>query len=120
MDETNPATGKTNEKRILKSEKVSALSKKIKENIRGKDYISRSESISTGQELRDLINQYKVVDAARKVVGMGSVGTKAWIVVMEGYPGENNAFETEMTQFACAYADQNEADYKEFLNSLNG
>jgi uncharacterized protein (DUF2252 family) len=35
-------------------------------------------------ELRSLLNAYHVVDMARKVVGVGSVGTRAWIVLLEG------------------------------------
>ena len=31
-----------------------------------------------------LVNEYTVVDVAHKVVGVGSVGTRAWIVVMQG------------------------------------
>ena len=31
-----------------------------------------------------LLNQYRVVDMARKVVGVGSVGTRAWIVLLQG------------------------------------
>ncbi len=33
---------------------------------------------------RHLIDQYEVVDIARKVVGVGSVGTRVWIVLMIG------------------------------------
>jgi uncharacterized protein (DUF2252 family) len=33
---------------------------------------------------RDLIERYRYVDAARKVVGVGSVGTRAWVVLMLG------------------------------------
>lgn len=33
---------------------------------------------------RRLVEQYRGVDIARKVVGVGSVGLQAWIVVMEG------------------------------------
>lgn len=33
---------------------------------------------------RRLVEQYEGVDIARKVVGVGSVGTRAWIVVMRG------------------------------------
>ena len=33
---------------------------------------------------RRLIEQYRGIDIARKVVGVGSVGLQAWIVVMEG------------------------------------
>ncbi len=31
-----------------------------------------------------LLEQYRLVDMARKVVGVGSVGTRAWILLMEG------------------------------------
>lgn len=33
---------------------------------------------------RNLLSQYRVVDVARKVVGVGSVGTRAWVVVLVG------------------------------------
>jgi uncharacterized protein (DUF2252 family) len=33
---------------------------------------------------RELLSRYKVVDVARKVVGVGSVGTRAFIALMEG------------------------------------
>jgi uncharacterized protein (DUF2252 family) len=35
-------------------------------------------------ELRRLIRSYQVVDMARKVVGVGSVGTRAWVVLLVG------------------------------------
>src|ERR1700712_4602379 len=33
---------------------------------------------------RVLINQYRILDIARRVVGVGSVGTKVWICLLEG------------------------------------
>jgi hypothetical protein len=33
---------------------------------------------------KHLLEQYRLVDMARKVVGVGSVGTRAWILLMEG------------------------------------
>ncbi len=39
---------------------------------------------SLSPEKRHLVKQYRGVDIARKVVGVGSVGMRAWIVVMEG------------------------------------
>jgi uncharacterized protein (DUF2252 family) len=39
---------------------------------------------SLQSERRVLIEQYRFVDMARKVVGVGSVGTRAWIVLMAG------------------------------------
>jgi uncharacterized protein (DUF2252 family) len=39
---------------------------------------------SLPQGLRRLLDRYRFVDAARKVVGVGSVGTRAWIVLLVG------------------------------------
>jgi uncharacterized protein (DUF2252 family) len=33
-------------------------------------------------DLRHLVEQYRIVDVARKVVGVGSVGTRCWIVLL--------------------------------------
>ena len=33
---------------------------------------------------RHLLEQFRLVDMARKVVGVGSVGTRAWVLLMEG------------------------------------
>jgi uncharacterized protein (DUF2252 family) len=38
---------------------------------------------------RRLLERFQVVDAARKVVGVGSVGTRAYIALLQG-PGEND------------------------------
>ena len=38
---------------------------------------------------RRLIDRYRPVDFARKVVGVGSVGTRAWVILMLG-PGESD------------------------------
>ena len=35
-------------------------------------------------EVRSLLERYRVIDVARKVVGVGSVGTRAWIVLLLG------------------------------------
>ena len=45
-------------------------------------YARYLENIS--YDVRCLVNRYTPVDVARKVVGVGSVGTRAWIAVMEG------------------------------------
>lgn len=39
---------------------------------------------SLGDDRRHLASSYRYVDAARKVVGVGSVGTRAWIVLLLG------------------------------------
>ena len=41
---------------------------------------------------RHLLQQFKVVQVARKVVGVGSVGTRAWIVLLEADEGEEFLF----------------------------
>ena len=41
---------------------------------------------------RHLLEGFHVVDAARKVVGVGSVGTRAWIIFMLGNDGDDPLF----------------------------
>ena len=41
---------------------------------------------------RVLLEDFQYVHAARKVVGVGSVGTRAWIVLMQGRDGEDPLF----------------------------
>jgi hypothetical protein len=43
-------------------------------------------------ERRKLLERFRFVDAARKVVGVGSVGTRAWILLMLGRDGEDPLF----------------------------
>jgi uncharacterized protein (DUF2252 family) len=41
---------------------------------------------------RVLLEQFELVDFARKVVGVGSVGTRAWIALMLGHDGQEPLF----------------------------
>lgn len=41
---------------------------------------------------RYLLEQYRIVDAARKVVGVGSVGTRCWVVFLKGKHNEDPLF----------------------------
>jgi uncharacterized protein (DUF2252 family) len=41
---------------------------------------------------RKLLERYRFVDAARKVVGVGSVGTRAWIILLLGRDGSDPLF----------------------------
>ena len=41
---------------------------------------------------RHLIDSYRFVEMARKVVGVGSVGTRAWVVLMMGRDGQDPLF----------------------------
>jgi uncharacterized protein (DUF2252 family) len=43
-------------------------------------------------DVRHLVQSYRYVHAARKVVGVGSVGTRAWIVLMLGRDAEDPLF----------------------------
>jgi uncharacterized protein (DUF2252 family) len=44
----------------------------------------RSYGSTLQEDRRHLLESYRVVDIAHKVVGVGSVGTRAWIVLMTG------------------------------------
>jgi len=45
-----------------------------------------------GEERRALLDSYRFVDAALKVVGVGSVGTRAWIVLLVGRDEDDPLF----------------------------
>jgi uncharacterized protein (DUF2252 family) len=43
--------------------------------------------VSLDPDRRHLVGTYRFIDMARKVVGVGSVGTRAWIILLEGRDG---------------------------------
>jgi uncharacterized protein (DUF2252 family) len=47
---------------------------------------------SLSGDLRQLVDRYRYADAARKVVGVGSVGTRAWVLLMLGRDGDDPLF----------------------------
>jgi uncharacterized protein (DUF2252 family) len=47
---------------------------------------------SLGDDMRRLVSSYRYVHAARKVVGVGSVGTRAWIVLLLGRDASDPLF----------------------------
>lgn len=51
-----------------------------------------SYSRSLPGHVRHLLAQYELVQVARKVVGVGSVGTRAWILLFEGIDGTDPLF----------------------------
>ncbi len=96
---------------------------------------------------RFLLETFEVADMARKVVGVGSVGTRCWIILMLGrdesdplflqvkeaersvlaagdriaiaaYLGGSDVFDQAVTQFAAAYADQNERDHQSLVDAI--
>jgi uncharacterized protein (DUF2252 family) len=52
----------------------------------------RAYRLSLGPDRRQLIDRFRVVDVARKVVGVGSVGTQAFIVLLEGRDANDPLF----------------------------
>ncbi|WP_280689244.1 DUF2252 domain-containing protein [Kitasatospora sp. GAS204B] len=56
-----------------------------------RELIARYRS-SLQTDRRHLLSQFTLVDMARKVVGVGSVGTRCWIVLMLGKDGEDPLF----------------------------
>ena len=55
------------------------------DEVRGQIYaILESYKRTLQEDRRHLLDRYRFVDAARKVVGVGSVGTRAYVVLLEG------------------------------------
>jgi uncharacterized protein (DUF2252 family) len=52
----------------------------------------RSYRRTLSRDRRVLLERFRYVDAARKVVGVGSVGTRAWIILMLGRDGDDPLF----------------------------
>jgi uncharacterized protein (DUF2252 family) len=52
----------------------------------------RSYRVSLPRERRTLLEQFRLTDFARKVVGVGSVGTRAWIALLLGRDGQDPLF----------------------------
>ena len=52
----------------------------------------RSYRRTLASDRRHLLEQFKLVEVARKVVGVGSVGTRAWILLFEGIDGKDPLF----------------------------
>jgi len=47
---------------------------------------------SLADDRKELLKHYRIVDAARKVVGVGSVGTRCWIIFMTGSENDDPLF----------------------------
>jgi uncharacterized protein (DUF2252 family) len=64
-------------------------SRRIEDDMRG---LIRSYRRSLEGDRRQLLERFRYVHLARKVVGVGSVGTRAWIVLMLGRDGKDPLF----------------------------
>lgn len=47
---------------------------------------------SLSADRRALLSRYRIVDAVRKVVGVGSVGTSCWVILLQGLDGDDPLF----------------------------
>ena len=54
--------------------------------------LTRDYAESLRPDLRAVVQSYRAVDIARKVVGVGSVGTRAWVVLMLGRDEDDPLF----------------------------
>jgi hypothetical protein len=52
------------------------------------DAMLRSYLMSLPDDRRRLLSRYRIIDVARKVVGVGSVGTGCWVLLLEGLDRE--------------------------------
>ena len=52
----------------------------------------RSYRRTLQSDRRHLLEDFELVDVARKVVGVGSVGTRAWILLLQGRDGDDPLF----------------------------
>ena len=48
--------------------------------------------LSLADDRKTLLKNYRIVDAARKVVGVGSVGTRCWIIFLTGHNSNDPLF----------------------------
>ena len=62
---------------------------RLDELVRG---VIRSYRRSLSADRRHLLERYRYVHMARKVVGVGSVGTRAWIMLLLGRDGDDPLF----------------------------
>jgi len=56
-----------------------ALAEELEQGLRG---LVRAYGETLGHERRTLLDRYQLVDIARKVVGVGSVGTRSWMLLL--------------------------------------
>ena len=66
-------------------------------HVAGDDEVDRMQALLDGyreslpDDVRQLMDRFTLADAARKVVGVGSVGTRCWIALLEG-GGDDDPF----------------------------
>jgi uncharacterized protein (DUF2252 family) len=58
----------------------------------GLDELLQAYTESLSGDRRELLARYRILDVARKVVGVGSVGTRCWVIFLEGASGDDPLF----------------------------
>lgn len=58
----------------------------------GLDLMLRAYIESLSYDRRKLLSRYRIVDAVRKVVGVGSVGTGCWVILLQGIANDDPLF----------------------------
>jgi uncharacterized protein (DUF2252 family) len=48
--------------------------------------------VSLADDRKNLLQKYRIVDVVRKIVGVGSVGTRCWVIFLEGNLAEDPLF----------------------------
>ena len=56
------------------------------------DAMLRAYAMSLSPDRRRLLSRYRIVDVARKVVGVGSVGLSCWVLLLEGQDSSDPLF----------------------------
>jgi uncharacterized protein (DUF2252 family) len=56
------------------------------------DHLLRAYTASLPTDRQRLLTRYRIVDVARKVVGVGSVGTACWVILLQGIDSDDPLF----------------------------
>ena len=56
------------------------------------DHMLRAYLDSLPNDRRRLLSRYRIIDVARKVVGVGSVGSACWVILLQGVDGDDPLF----------------------------
>jgi uncharacterized protein (DUF2252 family) len=70
---------------------------------------------SMGTDRRILLSRYRIVDVARKVVGVGSVGTRCWVIYLQGQDANDPLFlqvKEAQPSVLAAYTDTPTSDHQ--------
>jgi uncharacterized protein (DUF2252 family) len=56
------------------------------------EHVFTEYAATTGDHIQQLLSRFKIVDLAIKVVGVGSVGTRCWVMLLEGRDDQDPLF----------------------------